>query len=95
MITCPWLSSLEEWSWSFDSLPLRMVAHEVLVPQVATRRGTNVGVVGLISDPLSRSSREITVHNKQQSSNNPTLSLLQYLALFRRLHPFVRSQGRA
>jgi len=92
MITCPWLSRLEEWSWKFDSLQLRRVAQVVLVAQEETRREDIVGLVGLIlSDLLSKSSREITVLNKQQSLNNPVLSLLWCLALLHRLHPFVLS----
>jgi hypothetical protein len=95
MITCPWLSRLEEWSWKFDSLPWRTAVQEVLVAQVVIIREITVAVVGLLSDPLSRSSREITVRNKQQSSNNPILNLLQCHALLHPLHPFVQYLGRA
>jgi hypothetical protein len=65
------------------------------VAQVAIIREITVAVVGLLSDPLSRSSREITVRSKQQSSNNPILNPFQCHALLHPLHPFVQYLGRA
>jgi hypothetical protein len=94
MTTCPWFSRLEEWSWKFDSLPWRTAVQEVLVAQVVIIREITVAVVGLLNDPLSRSSREIIVLNRQQSSSNQVYSPHQCPVLLRRPHPCVPFQGR-